>query len=100
MTPTKTWKSIERKVADKLGGKRIPCSGNGAIEGDVLHDIFHVEVKHRARFAVVEMFEKATKDSHKKKPVILCLHAHGSHRYFAMMDLDDFVRLLPVKPVV
>lgn len=34
--PTSTWKSIERKVAEFLLGRRVPASGNGAIKGDVI----------------------------------------------------------------
>ena len=34
--PTTTWKSIERKVADLLLGRRVPASGNGALKGDVI----------------------------------------------------------------
>ena len=33
---TSTWKAIERKVAELLLGKRVPCSGNGSIKGDVI----------------------------------------------------------------
>lgn len=33
---TTTWKDIERKVAAVLEGRRVPCSGNGSIKGDVI----------------------------------------------------------------
>jgi len=33
---TSTWKNIERAIAAALDGKRVPCSGNSAIKGDII----------------------------------------------------------------
>lgn len=43
--PDKSWKKAERRVAVKLGGKRIPVTGerNGA---DVLTPLLAIQVKH------------------------------------------------------
>lgn len=47
--PTSTWKNFERRVAAALGGQRIPASGNGAIKGDVRHDLLLIECKYGAQ---------------------------------------------------
>jgi hypothetical protein len=95
--PDKTWKAVERKVARKLGGQRIPCSGNGEIPGDVQHPRWHVEVKTRKNLVLKTWYDKAKEDSKKnpegEKPVLLVVKMKGSHRTFVVMDIDDFVKL-------
>lgn len=45
------WKEVERKVAEKLGGERVPVSGRTGERGmtapDVRHDMWALEIKHR-----------------------------------------------------
>lgn len=44
----KTWKKAERKIAELLGGVRVPVTGRGRGDmPDVLHGILSIEVKHR-----------------------------------------------------
>jgi len=46
--PDAGWKQTERRVADRVGGRRIPGSGahrEAGRLGDVLHDVLHIEVK-------------------------------------------------------
>ncbi len=38
-------KRHELRVADELGGQRVPQSGAGAAKGDVLHEVLLVEAK-------------------------------------------------------
>jgi hypothetical protein len=46
----KTWKRIERRVAELLGGVRVPVSGRQRGDSpDVIHPVFSVEVKHREK---------------------------------------------------
>lgn len=44
----KTWKAIERRVADYFGGVRVPVTGRQRGSApDIQHDFFSFEVKHR-----------------------------------------------------
>ena len=46
--PEKNWKRDERRVAELLGGTRVPINGRGH-QSDVQHSMFSVEVKHTER---------------------------------------------------
>ncbi|GIV58379.1 MAG: hypothetical protein KatS3mg042_1292 [Rhodothermaceae bacterium] len=48
--PEKTWKAVERKVAERLGGRRVPVTGRSRGDApDVAHAWLSIEIKHRAR---------------------------------------------------
>lgn len=48
MTARNTWKSEERRIADDLGGKRIPVTGIDRDGADVVTPLFLVQSKLRA----------------------------------------------------
>lgn len=44
----KTWKNVERRIADILGGERVPVTGRQRGSApDISHTIYSIEVKHR-----------------------------------------------------
>jgi hypothetical protein len=45
----KTWKAAERRIAELLGGARVPLLGRKGCDLD--HPVFFVEVKHRKSIA-------------------------------------------------
>ena len=46
-----TWKRIERQIAEMLGGERVPVTGRQRGSApDIEHEVFSIEVKHRAGF--------------------------------------------------
>lgn len=47
MTARNTWKSAERRVAEDLGGQRIPVTGIDRDGADVVTPLFAVQVKLR-----------------------------------------------------
>lgn len=47
MTARGTWKAYERRVAEALGGRRIPVTGIDRDGADVVTPMFHVQVKLR-----------------------------------------------------
>lgn len=47
MTQRGTWKAAERRVAEDLGGKRIPVTGIDRDGADVVTALFDVQVKLR-----------------------------------------------------
>lgn len=43
-----TWKAVERAIAQRLGGQRVPITGRQRGSApDVAHEEFGIEVKHR-----------------------------------------------------
>lgn len=62
--PEKSWKRDERRVAELIGGERVPINGRGK-QSDVRHAIFSVEVKHtERRWTLLDVaFEQAVQAS-------------------------------------
>lgn len=52
MTARNTWKAEERRIADDLGGKRIPVTGIDRDAADVVTPLFLVQSKLRASLPV------------------------------------------------
>ena len=46
----KAWKRFERAVAKRVGGRRVPVTGLGRDEADVVTSSFHFQVKLGRRF--------------------------------------------------
>jgi hypothetical protein len=47
LTARATWKAAERRVAEDLGGRRIPVTGIDRHGADVVTPMFHIQVKLR-----------------------------------------------------
>ena len=46
MGKSNNWKKVEYKVAEKLGGRRVPVSGRAkGFKGDIEHEKYFIEVK-------------------------------------------------------
>lgn len=98
---THTWKDVERKVANLLGGARIPLSGrnNMGQVGDVDLVGFDIEVKsgRQVPMAVVGWLhvirELARVEGEGKLPVLV-MQPKGSPGRIVVLDLDDFARIL------
>jgi len=90
----KTWKSFERRVAKALGGKRIPCSGTGEIQGDVLHDKFFIECKYRKKFAIQKWYEEAKEKNKEGKITLIVVKMKNKHNTFVVMDIEDFKKVI------
>lgn len=92
----KTWKKVERKIADMLGGKRIPVSGRQRGDApDIEHHWLSLEVKHRKQFPnwlhdAMDQAEKSQKDN--QLPTVV-LHQEGKlHKNdFVVIRLQDFI---------
>jgi hypothetical protein len=100
MTHPETWKALEREVAKKLGGKRIPCSGSGEIKGDVLHRKLYIECKYRDKFpSLNKMIDTWLRDSieeaeRENKIPILAIKRKGKGQIFILMRIEDLRTLL------
>jgi len=93
----KSWKSFERRIADGLGGRRIPVSESLQREtdqGDVAHPIFFVECKKRKALSISKWW-KETEDKAKiwRKIPLLCISSGRFRRPIVIMNFNDFKRL-------
>ncbi len=94
--PDKTWKRVERVVAKKMGGTRNSLSGSNSkiTSGDVVHDLFYIEVKHRKKIPFyVEFKDAKIKAKQEGKIPMVILHEKFSKNYIVMMDLDNLSAL-------
>ncbi len=93
--PEKPWKRTERKVAARLGGRRVPVTGRSRGDApDVAHDWLSVEVKHRRRLPAwiedaLRQAEAAARDG--QLPVAV-LHQRGRRHAedLVVLRLRDF----------
>ncbi|MGC9079746.1 MAG: hypothetical protein ACP5G1_03360, partial [Nanopusillaceae archaeon] len=83
-------------VATKMDGIRNPLSGKNSrnTSGDVIHDLFYIEVKHRQRIPFYSEFKKTRIRAKKEGKIpIFVIHEKYSRNYLAIIDLDDFKKL-------
>jgi len=95
--PEKSWKSFERRIADGLGGRRIPVSESLQREtdqGDVAHPIFFIECKKRKNISIPAWWRQ-TEDKAKalRKIPLLCISSERFERPVVIMNFRDFKRL-------
>jgi len=97
------WKQVERRVASRLGGRRIPGSGahrEAGRLGDVNHRVLHVEVKnladkgHKWLWDLVEKNERDAKGPPKKTPVLaLKRKGRGKKGHYWVVHDGDIMTL-------
>lgn len=83
-------KGVEKRVAKKLEGLRIGVLGRE----DVLTERFSVEVKSRQKLAFLKWWEQARKNVSGGRVPLLVVHQKHGKRYFVILELDDFLKLL------
>lgn len=103
--PTKTWKTVERRVADFLNpgvGRRTPLSGGNSghdTTGDGLDlNGIYLEVKHRKKHTTCSLHrdtrEKAIKESRVPVSVLHETNQNGFLIVIDSRDLDEFCRII------
>ncbi|GIV60031.1 MAG: hypothetical protein KatS3mg043_1120 [Rhodothermaceae bacterium] len=93
--PEKSWKRTERKVAERLGGRRVPVTGRSRGDvPDVDHAWLSIEIKHRSRLPswiedALRQAEAAARDG--QLPVAI-LHERGRNhdQDLVVLRLRDF----------
>jgi len=96
MSKNAAWKAHERRIARRLGGRRV--GPTGAATPDVVTDQLAVECKHRATLpawlagAMAQAVDNAPEDL---TPVVV-LHEHGKRADgdLVIVRLADFERLI------
>lgn len=90
------WKSVEREIARRLGGERVPVTGRARGDvPDVITSWCAAEVKYRRKLPLwlIEAVEQAVASAHGDQLPIVVLHQHGE-RYdsaLVIMRLSDFL---------
>jgi len=73
------WKSVERKLAKLLGGKRVPVHSTDGIKCDISCPAWSVEVKERKRLPVLlkDTMAQAKRNCEPGKLAIAVFHEKG-----------------------
>lgn len=86
------WKAVERKIARRLAGRRVGCTG--AATADVLTEHFSVEVKTRRRLPALlrKGMAQAMANAASLTVPLLVLHEVGRKHDddLVIMRLEDF----------
>lgn len=95
MTHKSTWKARERQVARYLGTRRTPLSGGGSghTRSDTLHERLFVEVKLRARFPLLEYWDKARAEAGRSEVPLVRIVQKGTPEYWLLWHHKDTERL-------
>ena len=85
------WKNFERRVAKKLGGKRIPITGRECL--DIDHPILDIECKHREGYPL--WFLNAWRQANAGKGIpVIALGKKYSNLILTVTSIDTLVMLL------
>ena len=92
----KDWKACERRIAELLGGQRIPITGRQRGETpDIEHATLSIEVKSRKslpawHLKALNQAQAASKDG-KKMPVVVLHQDHALYAHsLVVLKLKDF----------
>ena len=85
------WKAIERRVARKLGGQRVGCTGRDT--PDVVTELADVEVKYRATLPLYlkAAMAQAVRNAADGKLPLLVLAERYQRDMLVVLRLSDFV---------
>lgn len=86
----KTWKKVERRFAEYLGGIRVPVTGRQRGDApDIEHPTLSIEVKHRQSLPdwILDAMNQAEESNPGDKMPVVLLHAKG-------MKMDESLSIL------
>lgn len=94
MSPTKTWKQAERRVAALFGALRQRLSGSSGradcSAADTTHPALFIEVKYRNKHAVRTLYDETEKKARKEhKTPLICLVDKGRPGFLLCLHCDD-----------
>jgi hypothetical protein len=94
-----SWKRVEREIAQRVGGKRVPVSGRARGDApDVEHPRLAIEVKHRQKLPewLLDALDQAEKSAILDQIPVVVLHEAGQ-RYddsLVLLRLEKLLQLL------
>ena len=102
MTARGTWKASERRIAEILGGKRVPVTGRERGSApDVEHPVFAIEHKYgkvlSSRFQTAIEQAQAAAEGTDKHPLVTFEHARKGNVgniIGVTMLMDDFLSMI------
>ena len=90
----KPWKNEERTVARMFGTERALMKGTEE-KGDIISDLFMVDVKLRKRWNVQTWYRELRESSRKKGKIpILTVREPGKKLRLAVLDLDYLISIM------
>ncbi len=84
----KDWKACERRVAELLGGERVPVSGRGRGHSpDIRHERLSIEVKNRKRLPawIENAMKQAEACAQEGQLPLVVLHQDGQRYQDALL---------------
>ena len=91
ITEMSNWKNFERRVAAKVGGKRIPITGRECL--DIDHPYLDIECKHRQSYPL--WFENAWRQANAGNGIpVIALGKKYSSDILTVISIDTLVMLL------
>jgi len=92
-----SWKRVEREIAKRLNGRRVPVSGRAG-QPDIAHPLLAIEVKHRRRLPqwLTRAVEQAEEAARPGQLAVAVLHEAGERygRSLAVIRLADLEQRL------
>ena len=89
---SKTWKSVERRIARFFGAERNPCSGSftNISQSDSTHKVLYIETKHFSKAFIFTLFKQTVERAAlENKTPIVCMHEKGTQDYLIVMRSKD-----------
>ena len=100
---SKTWKSVEARIARLWGSERTPLSGGNSkiTRSDSLHPLLFLETKHRKQFGVGNLFRDTEVKAKKEGKIpIVCLQEKNQQGFLVVMKSTDIDRILTEKELM
>ena len=86
------WKNFERRVADKVGGRRIPITGRKGL--DIDHPTLDIECKYRKQLPAW-LFKDAWRQANEGTGIpVIAVGEYNSSDIFTIISIDTLVKLL------
>ena len=97
---SKTWKTIERKIARFFGAERNPLSGGNGKQSrsDSLSDKLFIETKYRVNHSAVTLWRKTLLLANKEDKIpVVCLAEKHRHGFWILCHSDDLQAIANVR---
>lgn len=100
---SKTWKSIERKIAAFFGTVRTPLSGGNSrhTRSDTLHELLFIEIKYRKAHSAVTLWRKTAEYAKKENKIpVVCLSEKGKAGFWVVVHSSDLTAVSNQRDIV